>query len=58
MLEPLVEGGGCLVALALLLYFQVWRPSREAAARPREMPPDPSALETGSGEEPPSDGGD
>ena len=34
MLEPLIEGGGCLVGLALLLYFQVWRPSR-AQARAR-----------------------
>ena len=34
MNEPLVEGAGCIVGLALLYYYQVWRPGRiEAKAR-------------------------
>ncbi len=37
MIEPLVEAVGCVVGLALLLYFQVWRPGREAA-RERARP--------------------
>ena len=28
MIEALVEGGGCILGLALLYYFQVWRPAR------------------------------
>lgn len=33
MIEPIVEGGGAVIGLALLLYFQVWRPGREAAGK-------------------------
>ena len=28
MIEPLIEAVGCVIGLGLLLYFQVWRPSR------------------------------
>ncbi len=31
MIEPLIEGGGCIVGLALLYYIEVWRPARKAA---------------------------
>ena len=33
MLEAIVEGGGVLVGLCLLLYFQVLRPQPEAVTR-------------------------
>ncbi len=38
MIEPWVEGGGCILGLALLYYFQVWRP-----ARTRDPAPEPEA---------------
>lgn len=46
MIEPLVEGGCCIIGLAALYYFQIWRPARQAlaceAARERDKsPPDP-----------------
>ena len=34
MLEPLVEGGGCIAGLALLYYFEVWRPAHRAVPPP------------------------
>ncbi len=37
MIEALVEGGGCIVGLALLYYYQVWRPTHP---RGRRGPPD------------------
>ncbi len=35
LIEPIVEGGGLVIALALLWYYQVHLPGR-AAARERE----------------------
>ncbi len=49
MLEPLVEGAGCLVALALLAYYQVWRPSREAARERAKVQADADARSSQSG---------
>lgn len=31
MIEPLIEGGGCIFGLAALYYFEIWRPARRAA---------------------------
>ena len=38
MLEPLIEGGGCLVGLALLYYFEIWRPAHRVAPPDRHAP--------------------
>ena len=47
MLEAIVEGGGVVAGLALLLYFQVLRPERErkiaaSQAKPETRTPDGS----------------
>ena len=57
VIEPLIEGGGCIAGLALLYYVEVWRPARKAARdqasaqTSRPVPsaapdPDPSSAST------------
>ena len=41
MIEPLIEGGGCILGLALLYYFQIWRPARDAARQRAGREPEP-----------------
>ena len=41
MIEPLIEGGGCIIGLAALYYFEIWRPARQAARARDKSPPGP-----------------
>ncbi|WP_428395173.1 hypothetical protein [Lichenicoccus sp.] len=42
MIEPLIEAIGCVIGLGLLLYFQVWRPSRRQPDETTRKPTPPS----------------
>ena len=40
MIGPLIEGGGLILGLALLYYFEIWRPARSAARERPDAAPD------------------
>ena len=42
MIEPLIEAIGCAIGLGLLLYFQVWRPSRTRPGDATKEPEPPT----------------
>ena len=50
MIEPIVEGGGCIAGLAALYYFEIWRPARRAAGKTAEARAAPAVEPVPSGE--------